>query len=267
MDSVRDVDVQKISIDSKSYEIDSVATESPLSVNLELRDEIFSVGVLMRTPGDDVDLVIGFLFGEGIITGIDQVINLEMDEDCCNIELSQDSQFNPIEHVRKTSISSSCGLCGRDSISNLFHIEGKQINTSSNYSLETIIQSVRMLRSSQNIFSLTGGSHAAGFIDSDGNLRLIAEDVGRHNAVDKLVGKCLSEGIENPKEGFLVVSGRASFELVLKSIRFGFPLMVAVGAPSSLAIGMAMEHGMTLVGFVKDDKISVYSSPGRVSIS
>ena len=196
MDSVRDVDVQRISIDSKRYEIDSVATESPLSVNLELRDEIFSVGVLMRTPGDDVDLVIGFLFGEGIITGIDQVINLEMDEDCCNIELSQDSQFNPIEHVRKTSISSSCGLCGRDSISNLFHIKGKQINTSSNYSLKTIIKSVRMLRSSQNIFSLTGGSHAAGFIDSDGNLRLIAEDVGRHNAVDKLVGKCLSEGIE-----------------------------------------------------------------------
>ena len=267
MDSVRDVDVQRVSMGSKSYDNDSVATESPLSVNLKLRDEMFSVGVLMRTPGDDVELVIGFLFGEGIITGIGQVIKLEIEEDCCHIELSEDSQFDPSEHVRKTSISSSCGLCGRDSISNLFHIEGKQINTSQNYSLETIIQSVITLRSSQNIFSLTGGSHAAGLCDSGGNLRLIAEDVGRHNAVDKLVGKCLNEGIEHPGDGFLVVSGRASFELVLKSIRFGFPLMVAVGAPSSLAIDMAKEHDMTLVGFVKDDKISVYSSPRRISVS
>ncbi len=267
MDSVRDVDIQRISMVSKSYDNDSVAVESPLSINLVFREEMFSVGVLMRTPGEDVQLVIGFLYGEGIISKIDHVINLEIEEDCCHVKLSEDSLFDPIEHVRKTSISSSCGLCGRDSISNLLHIEGKQINTTCKYAQEVITQSVNTLRSSQNIFSITGGSHAAGLIDSCGNLRLIAEDVGRHNAVDKLIGKCLSEGIGHPGECFLVVSGRASFELVLKSIRFGFPLMVAVGAPSSLAIDMATEHAMTLVGFVRGDNISVYSSPGRVSIS
>ena len=117
MDSVRDVDIQRISMVSKSYDNDSVAVESPLSINLVFREEMFSVGVLMRTPGEDVQLVIGFLYGEGIISKIDHVINLEIKEDCCHVKLSEDSLFDPIEHVRKTSISSSCGLCGRDSIS------------------------------------------------------------------------------------------------------------------------------------------------------
>tara|TARA_B100000676_G_scaffold250135_1_gene254541 strand:+ start:77 stop:880 length:804 start_codon:yes stop_codon:yes gene_type:complete len=264
VDSVWDVDIQRISSCSKSYDTDSVAIESPLSINLEFKGEIFSVGILMRTPGNDRELVIGFLYGEGIIENYENVEDIDIDDNCCHVKITADSNFDPVEHVRKTSVSSACGICGRDSISNLLRPQGVKIPTGRTYALHNIIKSVDVLRSSQDVFSLTGGSHAASMMDPSGRMVLIAEDVGRHNAVDKLIGKCLSSGIKNPGDNFIVVSGRASFELVLKSVRFGFPMLVAVGAPSSLAVDMATEHGMTLVGFVKEEKISVYSFPGRV---
>ena len=267
MDSVGDVDIQRISFDSKTYDTDSVAVESPLSINVEFRGDSYSVGILMRTPGDDEELVIGFLFGEGIITEKKHVTEILIDDNCCKVKISEESFFDPLEHVRKTSVSSACGICGRDSINNLLRLQNVGMKNGHIYSLKTIIDSVNTLRSSQNIFSVTGGSHAAAMMGPCGTLRIISEDVGRHNAVDKLVGKCISNGMHDPGENFLVVSGRASFELVMKSIRFGFPLMVAVGAPSSLAIDMAIEHGMTLVGFVKEENVSVYSFPGRISIS
>ena len=130
----------------------------------------------------------------------------------------------------------------------------------------SISKSVDLLRSRQELFSRTGGSHAAAIIDYNGNLISISEDVGRHNALDKLMGTFLMDNKIPINEGFLVVSGRASFELTYKAIRCGIPIFIAVGAPSSMAVEMSIEHGMTLIGFVKNEVASVYSSPGRVII-
>jgi FdhD protein len=266
MGKIVEVDIRKISDGRHSHETDDVAIERAIAIKILHLGEEHSLGILMRTPGNDVELVYGFLYCEGVISSENHIVEINFYQDDCVVSVTDDCGFDPKEHVRKTSVSSACGLCGRESISNLIHIHGPTIPNGQNIHQLDISNSVEVLRSRQTMFSRTGGTHAAAIIDYGGNLLAISEDVGRHNALDKLMGSFLIEGRMPITEGFLVVSGRASFELTYKAIRCGIPIFIAVGAPSSMAIEMSIEHGMTLIGFVKNDVSSIYSCPGRVLI-
>ena len=163
-------------------------------------------------------------------------------------------------------MTSSCGICGKDSISNLLHIHGPKLSESFIASHQNISDSVSGLRKKQETFDLTGGTHACGRAGPDGKITDVREDIGRHNAMDKLIGAALL-GEEIPiNEEMVVVSGRASFELVQKALKAGSPAMVSVGAPSSLAVDMANEHGMTLVSFANQDRMTVFSGSNRISV-
>ena len=178
--------------------------------------------------------------------------------------LSDEVSFNPEEHKRKLTMTSSCGICGKESISNLIHMHGPELSKNIFVNIEAISNAISSLQNGQNFFSSTGGTHACARIDNSGSLISIAEDIGRHNAMDKLIGNALKNDYLPVKNEIVVVSGRASFELVQKSLRAGFPIMVALGAPSSLAIDLALEHGMTLVGFAKKNKITIFSGSKRI---
>lgn len=266
MGKIIEVDIQKFSEDGYYHETDKVAVESAMTIKvIHLGDE-HSLGILMRTPGNDIELVYGFLYCEGVITNFNDVIDISFDDDDFVVKISDDCAFDPSEHIRKTSVSSACGLCGRGSVSSLINARAPTLPNDKKILYSTISDSVDILKTEQELFSRTGGSHAAAIFGYDGSLISISEDVGRHNALDKLIGTFLMEGKIPINDGFLVVSGRASFELTFKAIGAGIPIFIAVGAPSSMAVEMALEHGMTLIGFVKDEVASVYSSPSRVVI-
>tara|TARA_Y200000002_G_C22541159_1_gene604043 strand:- start:292 stop:966 length:675 start_codon:yes stop_codon:yes gene_type:complete len=220
----------------------------------------------MRTPGNDIELIYGFLYCEGVISSSEDIVDINSNEDDFLVKLDDNCAFDPAEHVRKTSVSSACGLCGRDSVSSLIRLNAPALPNDRKIPVSSISKSVDLLRSRQDLFSRTGGSHAAAIIGYNGKLISISEDVGRHNALDKLMGSFLLDNKIPISEGFLVVSGRASFELTYKAIRCGIPIFIAVGAPSSMAVDMSIEHGMTLIGFVKNEVASVYSYPSRVII-
>ena len=266
MGKIIEVDIQKFSGDTHSHETDEVAIERAMTIKVIHSGEEYSLGILMRTPGNDIELICGFLYCEGVITSSDDIIDINHKDDEFVVKISDDCLFDSAEHVRKTSVSSACGICGRDSISSLIRLNAPPIPKDKRIHLSLVSKSVDLLSSRQELFSKTGGSHAAAIIGFNGNLISISEDVGRHNALDKLIGSFLMNDKIPFNEGFLVVSGRASFELTYKAIRCGIPIFVAVGAPSSMAVEMSIEHGMTLIGFVKNDVASVYSYPSRVLI-
>ena len=264
MGKIVEVDIRKISDGHNYHETDDIAVERAMSIRIMHMGVQHSLGILMRTPGNDVELVYGFLYCEGVIGSSKDILEVNIEDDDCLVLVTDECGFDPAEHIRKTSVSSACGLCGRESISNLIHIHGPPMPNDKNIHSTAISSSVEILRSRQSIFSRTGGTHAAGIIDYDGNIIAISEDVGRHNALDKLMGTFVMEDRMPITEGYLVVSGRASFELAYKAIRCGIPIFIAVGAPSSMAIEMSIEHGMTLIGFVKNSTASVYSCPSRI---
>ena len=266
MDKIIEVDIQKFSDDTHSHETDEVAIERAMTINVIHLGEEHSLGILMRTPGNDIELVYGFLYCEGVISSSDDIIEINFNNDDFVVKIADGCAFDSAEHIRKTSVSSACGLCGRDSVSSLIRVNAPALPNDKKIQSSSISQSVNLLRSKQELFSRTGGSHAAAIIDYNGNLISISEDVGRHNALDKLMGTFLMDNKIPINDGFLVVSGRASFELTYKAIRCGIPIFIAVGAPSSMAVEMSMEHGMTLIGFVKNEVASVYSCPSRVII-
>jgi FdhD protein len=245
---------------------DEVVVESSLSITVtkpEL-DEV-PLGITMRTPGSDRELVFGFLYSEGIIESAQDIKDIELEQGAALVKLADSSNFQPSEHVRNTTVTSSCGICGRSSISGLLHMHGPPLSEEITVDQRVVRKSLDAMSSRQGIFHSTGGSHACARFDLSGQLIHICEDVGRHNAMDKLVGSAIIEGDIPIADEFVVVSGRASFELVQKSLRAGFPMMVSIGAPSTLAIDMANEHGMTLACFAKQDSISVYSGLRRLS--
>ena len=266
MDKIIEVDIQKFSDDTHSHETDEVAIERAMTIKVIHLGEEHSLGILMRTPGNDIELVHGFLYCEGVISSSDDIIEINFNNDDFVVKIADGCAFDSAEHIRKTSVSSACGLCGRDSVSSLIRVNAPALPNDKKIQSSSISQSVNLLRSKQELFSRTGGSHAAAIIDYNGNLISISEDVGRHNALDKLMGTFLMDNKIPINDGFLVVSGRASFELTYKAIRCGIPIFIAVGAPSSMAVEMSMEHGMTLIGFVKNEVASVYSCPSRVII-
>lgn len=246
---------------------DDVAVEAPLEVRFAGKPTT----VLMRTPGDDEELVLGFLFAEGIISSAKDVLGFSRPRD-----LPEQSARNIIDIQfaeargrpgpdRLFYSSSSCGACGKRTIESL-GVTATPLDSQLSVSRGVLSKLPTRLRAAQPLFSLTGGVHASGLFSSDGVLLAVREDVGRHNALDKLVGWALSAGKIPLRDSVLLVSGRVSYELVQKAIAASIPILAAVGAPSSLAIEMAEQFNVTLVGFLREDGMNVYANRERVRL-
>jgi FdhD protein len=251
---------------------DELSVEEPLEIRVAEssdRGPPTSVAVTMRTPGDDVELAAGFLFTEGIITGTDDLEVVERTgPNAVKARLRPGITLDPTKLDRHSFVSSSCGACGKRSIAAVRVLLRHRIAPGEpRLSPEVVHGLPDQLRAGQSGFARTGGIHASGLFDASGQLLLVREDVGRHNALDKLIGANLLAG-RIPLPGLLVlVSGRVSFELVQKAAIAGVPVLGAVGAPSSLAVDLARECGMTLLGFVRDERFNVYSDFGRIDPS
>lgn len=264
VEGVREGSVLRIDLQNRIHALDTLAVENALSIKLVHCGENHSLGLTMRTPGDDIDLIFGMLYSEGIIESNLDVHSLSIDSDEAKVILEDSCKFDASEHRRRTTKSSACGVCGKESISNLLHTHGPKLRDNFSLDITSISQAAESLISSQRIFELTGGTHAAAFFSEDCELISLREDIGRHNALDKLIGSYIRQPIYSTPP-LLFVSGRASFELVQKCIRFGIPIMASVGAASTLAVDMAIEHNLTLLSFVRDGRMVVHSTPHRIS--
>lgn len=268
MEGLTDVPAKWITSEGVIKGIDTICVEEALSISVSNGSGInFSLGVTMRTPGDDIHLVTGLLFSEGIINSYEQIIDFNFKNSEVTVIVSDLDEKTISDFTRKNTSTASCGVCGKESISNLLHIHGPEI--SKDFSIESSIISLSTdkLRNQQKLFQDTGGTHACGLFDNNGNLLFIGEDIGRHNAMDKLVGKVLSNSADIFLEAFIIFSGRLSFELVHKARRAGISILVSIGAPSSLAIDIAVEHGLTIVGFAKNKNMTVYTGRARIKNS
>lgn len=250
-------------------EVATLAVEEPLEVRLGGRPYL----VTMRTPGDDMDLAAGYLVSEGAIWHRDHLPEIcycttvsgrtEQDYNTLTVTLSPD--VPEPRSVRATAMTSSCGVCGVDSVAEVRKATHFPAEPATPLVGAAVLLSLPdRLREGQIVFGRTGGVHAAALFSPDGDLLCLREDVGRHNAVDKVVGWALREGRLPSRETILQVSGRASFELVQKTSMAGIPVISAVSAPSSLAVDLAAESGVTLVGFSRGDRATVYTHPERV---
>lgn len=227
----------------------------------------------MRTPGDDFELAAGFLVSESIIRRSDEIIAFEYvgrDGDDGGrrnrlmVELQADVDFDVSRLQRHFYTTSSCGICGKASLEAVRAQGIERLKDSLVVDSKVIFGCPDSLMSQQTSFSRTGGIHAAGLVDADGNVHGIREDIGRHNAVDKLIGSEILKGKFPLQDRIIVVSGRASFELIQKALIASIPILVAVGAPSSLAIEMAQEFNMTLIGFTSRQRFNIYAGQDRI---
>lgn len=256
---------------------DTLAGEEPLEIRIKTPDGHQPVAVTMRTPGSDFELAAGFLFTEGVIESRAQIRRLtycvEADADVeqryniVNVELAAGTPVDFGRLERHFSATSACGVCGRASLEALRR-RGLQAPVRGPELSPALLSSLGPeLREHQKLFGATGGLHASGLFTEDGRLVAIREDVGRHNAMDKLLGWALLED-ELPLSGHVVMlSGRSSFELVQKALAAGVPVVCSVSAPSSLAVDLAREFGITLVGFLRDGKFKVYSGMERLALT
>ncbi len=245
---------------------DWLAVERPLEIRARAGGEERVVSTTMRTPGDDRLLAAGFLFGERVITAPAQIRNLETTgADTVVIELDAAADEALRAAQRPFVTTGACGICGRLSLEGMLAVPAQpDAGRREALSLAMLRALPEALRAAQATFARTGGLHAAGLFDGDGAPLAVFEDVGRHNAVDKLVGARLLDGRLPDPQAILVVSGRASFELAQKAALAGFGTMIAVGAPSSLAVDVARQAGMTLIGFARADGFNVYTGADRV---
>ena len=260
---------------------DHISIEEPLEINLKYKDgkdwKQENLSITMRTPGDDENLSIGFLYNEQIITNINWIDKIESygenngQYDFKNkilITLNNSDNVNIAQVKRNFLMNSSCGVCGKTSLDALETLKQNKLNyPNKKINKNIIIESPEILRKNQTQFSITGGIHASGLFSNDGNLITLKEDVGRHNALDKLIGEALQKKLLNENDQFITCSGRLNFELVQKALINNIGLMIGVGAPTSLAIDLANRFDMTLVGFVKQDSFNIYSNPQRVEIN
>ena len=257
-------EIAKLTSDGISRSIDHVTSERPLSIIVvSVKHGEHELGITMRTEGHDDILSMGFLYSEGIISSADDIEQLLISENQVIVKLKVEALFDPTQHCRRSTVTSSCGLCGRIDLENVLNEFDTQLDESMKIHFDAVKNCINSVIGLQEIFSITGGSHACASFTSEGEIDRVFEDVGRHNAFDKLVGSYLNEGFgERPLGAF--VSGRASFELVQKSIRAGYPIMISVGAPSTMAVDLAKEHGMTLGCFAKDESIKFFSGVRRI---
>ncbi|HEY0658079.1 MAG TPA: formate dehydrogenase accessory sulfurtransferase FdhD [Pyrinomonadaceae bacterium] len=261
-----------------AIEQDLLAIEEPLEIRLGFKENgkpvHKSVSITMRTPGDDFELAAGFLFTEGIIKSVDQISKIQH----CGIGAKKDAPRNTIRVDLSDGVavdykrlerhfytSSSCGVCGKTSIEALQTGVCRLKEAAKPFFESGVIHRLpEILRARQNVFEQTGGLHAAALFSASGEIESLREDVGRHNAVDKLIGAQFLAGKTPVGDKLLLVSGRASFELVQKALMAGIPILAAVGAPSSLAVELANEYEMTLLGFVRDNRFNVYTGAERI---
>jgi FdhD protein len=235
--------------------VDQVAVEEPL----EIRVDGVPVAVTMRTPGDDEELALGFCLSEGIPA---RVARAPADLAANTVEVDADG-FDTAAMKRNFYTSSSCGVCGKGALAAVA-VDAPRIESHLTVAAELVTSLPVRLRAAQHAFAATGGLHATGLFDRNGELLCTREDVGRHNAMDKVIGWAHSAGLLPLGDKLLCVSGRLSFELVQKCAVAGCPVLVAVGAPSSLAVELAQDRGITLCGFVRDGSFNVYTEPWRL---
>jgi FdhD protein len=268
----RPLDVTRVRGDLQTRATDCASVEEPLEVRLHGRP----FAVIMRTPGADRELAAGFLFAERVVTSVDDLGTIEYctdpaaehAENIVNVTLT-DPAAGAIEQLlaerRQITTTSSCGLCGRLSIESLA-THGPPLTGGWTVDRATLALLPDRLRAAQQTFATTGGLHGAGLFTPAGQLTTSAEDVGRHNAVDQIVGRMLMREALPLSDFLLFVSGRTSFEILQKAFLAGIPVVAAVSAPSTLAVDLAQEIGITLIGFVRGDGFNIYSHPERVSL-
>jgi FdhD protein len=248
---------------------DDLATEEPLEIRLLAGGEHQTVAVTMRTPGADFELAAGFLFSEGIIHSKDDLRRItycaegEQRFNMVNVELSSHAlpDLRPLE--RHFFTTSACGVCGKAGLDAL-ELRGCKVAEGPEVAAEVLYGLPAKLRQAQGLFESTGGLHATGLFTAEGDLVAVREDVGRHNAFDKLVGWAVLDGRVPLDQHVVVVSGRSSYEILQKAVAAGIPVVCGISAPSSLAVDVAERFGVTLVGFLRDRRFNVYSRPDRI---
>ena len=258
--------------DKTEVKTDQIVSEEPLEIRIDSGSGDSRLAITMRTPGNDLELAAGFLWSEGLLRNREDLVSITS---CKDHSLSERERENIVvchvtkdapavtrELERRFTISSACGICGTDQIDDLknrgcSHLEKPKLT------IEELAKLPDLMRTRQNIFDKTGGLHAAALFDENGNLKVIREDVGRHNAVDKVVGWALMQNLIPLKGWSLTISGRGGFEIVQKSVAAGLSAMISVSAPTSLAVETAREFNLTLLGFARDGQATIYSpDPG-----
>ena len=276
-----DYKVSKFKNNELKQSIDQVSIEEPLEIIIKFKENNTwiqnTISVTMRTPGDDENLITGFLFNEKIIENINHIEDIQSigkpvgkyNLDNKILVTLNNSKNVDIDKIKRNFLTnSSCGVCGKTSLDTLEMIKkDKIVKSLPKIKYKIITKSSEILRKNQLEFSKTGGIHASGLLDKDGNIIALKEDVGRHNALDKLIGFVLKKNLLDVTNQFLACSGRLNFDLVQKALMSNISILTGVGAPTSLAIDMANKFDMTLIGFVKEDRFNIYSNEDRIIIN
>lgn len=250
---------------------DAVAVEEPLEIRIHFgpahQPERIVFSTTMRTPGHDIELALGLLLAEGVLQWDDELPDSRQSvPNELNVYLPPGQPFDPEKYRRSGYTSSACGVCGLTSITHLLERELPEPAAAVTVSKDKLMELPQRMRPHQTLFESTGGVHAVGRFDLSGPLNSLKEDVGRHNAFDKIIGSAMLNRTGPLTSSIVVLSGRASFELVHKAAAAGVPMLVAVGAPSSLAVELAERAGMTLVGFARPTEFNIYTHPGRITL-
>jgi len=259
--------------------LDTLSMEEPLEIKLihgkEGHRNLKSISITMRTPGNDAELATGFLFTEGIIKRLEDIIEINRGNAFINpennivVNLGEQVQTDLLKLERNFYTTSSCGVCGKasiDAVRTTSEDHKQELGDHLRIEKEILFGLPNSLREKQAVFQSTGGLHASALFDLDGNLVQAMEDVGRHNALDKLIGLCLAKGLLPLNKYILLLSGRASFELIQKAAMAHIKMVAAIGAPSSLAVQMAKEFDITLVGFLRNNTFNIYSKEDRIKL-
>ena len=272
MSSTIKIKIDKLTPTGLNSEEDLLAIEEPLEIRISYfknkNREENNLSITMRTPGEDSELALGFLFTEGIIDSMDQVLSIHsFSENTITIAFTENVIFDIKKLEKHFYTSSSCGICGKTSIEAIRTIKSSTTNNKTLIVNSTVIQNLpSALRKKQNIFEQTGGLHASAIFNPEGELILLCEDVGRHNALDKLIGSALKTNILPLEKYILLLSGRASFELIQKATMAGITIVASIGAPSSLAVELANEREMTLIGFLRNKQFNIYCGKERIKL-
>lgn len=275
--SKRDTEVWAVDGARAQRRADQVVTEEPMEIRLAAGRQRRTLAITMRTPGNDFELAAGFLFGEGVVTAREQIYQISY---CTDPDTDAEQQYNTVQVTLRGDLlpdlaplerhfytTSACGICGKASLDALRQRGCAPIAPGFSVTPDLLTGLPEKLRAAQGLFEATGGLHAAALFDARGDVLVLREDVGRHNALDKLIGRALLEDLLPLGTHVVMVSGRASYELVQKSLVAGIPVFCAVSAPSSLAMDLAREFGMTLIGFLRGARFNIYAGAERVSMS